>query len=146
MAAGRVVIVFDNLPLVAERLHSAAASLVRAAAFNVEARAKTHAAVDTGAMRSAIYTVTHTSSGYAAAASAASTASPTAEAHLQTEEPQPDRDTLAVVHAGMDYSVYVEYGTGRMAAQPFMTPAAAEEQPNLQKALGLLARQLETGV
>ena len=143
--ATRVVIVFDNIPVVAERLHGAVAKIVKTAAFNVEFRAKNHAAVDTGAMRSAIYTVTRDGSGYEEAAAQATEAratKPTIGAEMQTEEPRPDRDTLAIVHAGMNYSVYVEYGTGKMAAQPFMAPAAAEEQPRLQQALGVLAREL----
>ncbi len=131
--ASRVVIVFDDLPIVAERLHGAAAKLVKTAAFNVEARAKGNAAVDTGAMRAAIYTVTREGSGYAAAAASAASASINAE--MQSEEPRPEKDTSAVVHAGMNYSVYVEYGTVKMAAQPFMAPAAAAEEPNLQQAL-----------
>lgn len=142
--AGRILVVFDDLPLVAAHLHAAAVKIVKTAAFNIEGRAKSNAAVDTGAMRAAIYTVTRDSSGYAGAAAAATSVNPHAE--MQSEEPRPEKDTTAVVHAGMDYSVYVEHGTGKMAAQPFMTPAAAAEQPNLQRALGALARQLDTGI
>ncbi len=138
--ASRIVIVFDDLPIVAERLHAAAAKLVKTAAFNVEARAKGNAAVDTGAMRAAIYTVTRDGSGYAGAAADAASVNPHAE--MQSEEPQPAKDTSAVVHAGMNYSVYVEYGTVHMAAQPFMAPAAAAEQPNLQQALRKLAAEM----
>jgi HK97 gp10 family phage protein len=144
--ATRVVIVFDNLPLVAAHLQKAAADLVRTAAFNVEARAKSLAAVDTGAMRAAIYTVTRDSSGYSAAAAEATSASATAAEHLQDEEPRPEKATSAVVHAAMDYSDFVEHGTGHMAAQPFMTPAAAMETPRLQQALRKLATELESGV
>ena len=141
--ATRVVIVFDNLPVVSARLHAAVVKLIKTAAFNVEFRAKQHAAVDTGAMRSAIYTVTHDSSGYEEAAAQATEdrmKRPTISAEMQTEQPRPAKDTTAIVHAGMNYSIYVEYGTGRMAAQPFMAPAAAEEQPRLQRALEELAR------
>jgi hypothetical protein len=145
--ATRVVIVFDNIPVVAQRLHGAVAKLVKTAAFNVETRAKNHATVDTGAMKSAIYTVTREGSwrggdpgGYESATAEALSLNPKAE--MQDEEPRPERDTLAIVHAGMNYSVYVEYGTGKMAAKPFMAPAAAEEQPRLQQALGVLAREL----
>jgi HK97 gp10 family phage protein len=143
--ASRVVIVFDKLPVVAAHLHAAAAKLVKTAAFSVEFRAKAHAKVLTGAMRAAIYTVTRDGSGYAEAAAEVA-ATPNVHAEMQSEEPRPEKEMSAVVHAGMNYSVYVEYGTGRMAAQPFMAPAAAEEQPNLQRALGALARQLDTGI
>lgn len=144
--AGRVVVVFDNLPIVAAHLHEAAVKIVKTAALKIEFRAKDLAAVKTGAMRAAIYTVTRDGSGYAAAAAAAGSV-PNAHAEMmQSEEPRPAKDTMAVVHAGMDYSVYVEFGTGHMAAQPFMDPAAAAEEPNLQAALRALARQLDTGI
>lgn len=32
-------------------------------------------------------------------------------------------DRTAVVDVGKDYGIFVEYGTVKMAAQPFMTPA-----------------------
>lgn len=142
--ATRILVVFDNLPAVGAHLQAAAAKIVKTAAFNIEARAKANAAVDTGAMRAAIYTVTRDSSGYSGAAAAA--ASLNVHAEMQSEEPRPERDTTAVVHAGMDYSVFVEYGTVHMVAQPFMAPAAAAEQPNLDAALRALARQLDTGL
>jgi HK97 gp10 family phage protein len=140
--ASRVVVVFDDLPVVAERLHAAAAKLVRTTAFNVEARAKSFAtqSVDTGANRAAIYTVTREGSGYAGAAADAASLNPHAE--IQSEEPRPEKDTSAVVHAGMNYAIYLEYGTVKMAAQPFMAPAAAAERPNLQQALRKLAAEL----
>lgn len=39
-----------------------------------------------------------------------------------------------VSHA--DYSVYVEFGTSKMAAQPFMGPALDESTPEMERILG----------
>lgn len=49
----------------------------------------------------------------------------------QTEEAVPDR-LRAVVESAADYSVFVEYGTVNMEAQPFFTPSfeSARRQVN----------------
>lgn len=39
------------------------------------------------------------------------------------------------ITAGAEYSVYVEYGTSKMAAQPFMTPAAEAAFPGFVAAM-----------
>jgi HK97 gp10 family phage protein len=138
--ADRVIVLLDRIPEVSEHLHVALAKIIKTAAFNIEARAKNEAVVDTGAMRAAIYTVTRNSSGYSSAAAQAESLQPGAP--MQTEVPPPEKDTSAVVHAGMNYSVYVEYGTTKMAAQPFIAPAVAAEQPNFQQAIRRLAGEL----
>lgn len=40
---------------------------------------------------------------------------------------------LAAVGPNMDYSIYVEYGTYKMAAQPYMRPAADVVRPKFIK-------------
>ncbi len=40
-----------------------------------------------------------------------------------------------VVESPVDYSVYQEYGTSRMAARPYMTPAVEIVRPRLLSAL-----------
>jgi len=40
-------------------------------------------------------------------------------------------DMNASVDVGAEYGIFVEYGTRRMAAEPFMTPAVAEVQPTI---------------
>lgn len=47
----------------------------------------------------------------------------------------------AEVSASTSYSDYVEYGTSRMAAQPYMGPAFDEHAPNLEKALGQIGEK-----
>lgn len=66
--------------------------------YEVEARAKIYAAVDTGFMKS----------------------------NIDTEGPATVGPGQALVTSAAEYSEHVEYGTSRMAAQPFMTPAVAE--------------------
>jgi HK97 gp10 family phage protein len=104
---------------------------VRATAFGVEADAKMLAAVDTGAMRASIFTVTSKSNGFGAASSAASSKRPDAEIN----DPTPGKPPLmtAYVAPGVNYAYYVEFGTGKMAAQPFMTPAVEKADDNFSK-------------
>ena len=78
----------------------------RKAAFDIEAQAKTRAAVDTGNMKNSI-----NASG----------------------------DKLAWrVDSPAEYSLYVEFGTSRMGAQPFMVPAVEMVRPSFLAALKAL--------
>lgn len=58
---------------------------------------------------------------------------------IQTEM---EGDLTAHVVAGVEYAVYVELGTYKAAAQPYLTPAAAQVEPqfidNIKKALNAL--------
>lgn len=42
----------------------------------------------------------------------------------------PESATSAVVGSDLDYSVYVEYGTSKMPAQPHLTPAVDAARPD----------------
>lgn len=46
----------------------------------------------------------------------------------------------AVVGTGVEYAEFVEYGTSRMAAQPYMTPAAEVVKPAWHRAWQELLR------
>lgn len=52
--------------------------------------------------------------------------------------PRPaDREGLAWrIGPTTDYAPFVEFGTSRMRARPFMVPASEQEKPRLLKALG----------
>lgn len=136
-----IKLVKNDYATLADKLREAAKAIVKNAAFNVEHRAKDKAPVDTGALKSSIYTVTSESSGYAEAASGAGAVN--GNATMQSEEPRPDRATLAVVHAGMDYATYVEFGTVHMGAQPFLVPAVEDERPDWEHALSKLEERLK---
>lgn len=76
--------------------------------------------VDTGAMQQSISAVTSEGSDYAANVAAASGMNPKAEF---APEATLDGPLDAAVQVPVDYAAYVELGTSRMAAQPFLTPA-----------------------
>jgi HK97 gp10 family phage protein len=94
---------------------------VRATAFDVQGIAVSLAAVDTGAMRASIFVKTHGGGQ-----------EPNALGDAEVSDPTPGDPPLmtAYVAPGVNYAGYVEFGTPRMAAQPFMTPAveAAEDK------------------
>jgi HK97 gp10 family phage protein len=43
--------------------------------------------------------------------------------------------TTGVVEAGAHYAVFVEFGTYKMGAQPYMVPALEQVKPSLQAAI-----------
>lgn len=94
---------------------------VRKTAFKIESDAKTFTPVDTGALRASIYTVTPRTSTYSSATASARGLNPDFRA---TVEIQAKQELLAYVAVGASYGVFVEYGTRRMPARPFLTPAA----------------------
>ena len=89
--------------------------------FELEAEAKKRAPRLTSAMANSIYTVTKEHDGYANASGAARQANPQAETQ---PHPKPSGNVLAHVGPCVNYAEYVEFGTSRMAAQPYLTPAA----------------------
>lgn len=48
---------------------------------------------------------------------------------------RPTGQTSAEVFTGIDYSIYQEYGTYKMSAQPFMVPAAWHAMPQFYAAM-----------
>lgn len=139
--ASSIKLVKNDFAALADKLHDAAKAVVKNAAFNVEHRAKERAPVDTGFLRASLYTVTGESSGYANAA--ADAASQNAKATMQSEEPSPDKDTTAVVHAGANYAAAVEYGSAHGPAQPFLVPAVEDERPDWEHALAKIEERLK---
>jgi len=59
---------------------------------------------------------------------------------IQTE---PTGETSGMVSTNIEYSVYQEYGTVKMAATPYMTPAAENERRHFLRKLGDLEARLE---
>jgi len=99
---------------------------VREVAFDAEGEMKARAVVDTGAMKNSVHTVMSDFNNFAAAqaASRGSNGNARLAAH-----PTPPRHS-AYVGPGVDYAEFVELGTHRMAAQPFVIPGlnAAERK------------------
>jgi HK97 gp10 family phage protein len=133
---------FNYLPAMAAKVHMVAKQLVKKAAFDVEAAAKGRAAVDTGFMRSAIYTVTpdarFNTGGHSTYGQGISGAG-----KLEPEIEHPPNDLTAYVVAGAEYSIYVEDGTRYMVAQPFMAPAAEDVRPSFEMAFAKLEEYLK---
>ena len=89
--------------------------------FELEAEAKKRAPRDTSAMSNSIYTATKKHNGYSAASGAARQANKEAETQ---PHPMPTGDVIARVGPCVNYAAFVEFGTSRMASQPFLSPAA----------------------
>jgi len=58
-------------------------------------------------------------------------------------QPEMTGETSGAVYTEIEYSVYQEYGTSRMAATPYMTPAAENERRHFMRKLGDLEASLE---
>lgn len=92
-------------------------------AFQIEKRAKELAPYETGALRNSIYTVTQKEDGYGKAQSAAKSANPGV---MTNPHPTPTGNIIANVGPCVNYAEYQEFGTSKMGAQPYLTPAVEE--------------------
>jgi HK97 gp10 family phage protein len=102
----------NKLPHLPAELESDVTADVKRAAFEVEALAKAKAPVRTGTLRRSIHTVFS------------------------------NNDRTAVVGPSVDYGLYVEMGTRRMAARPYMRPAAEAVLPRYVDRLKVTLRTL----
>lgn len=67
----------------------------------------------------------------------AKTLAPVDTGHLRSSiQHHPTGALSAEVTVGAEYGPYVEFGTSRMGAQPFLTPAVQQHGPTMEKALG----------
>lgn len=89
--------------------------VIRAGAFAIQRVAAEKAPVDTGFLKSSI-TVGHPSG----------------------RDLSPG-DIEAVIGPEADYGVFVEFGTSKMGAQPYMTPAVEQVAPRIESALAAIA-------
>ena len=137
--SGKIRIKLNRLPELKGDLRVKAGQAVRKAALDIEAEAKAHAPVDTGALKNSIYTASAGKSDYSAAASAAHSANPKAQLF-------PDKGkagTLrAVVAVGVSYGALIEFGGVKRAGTPFMYPAAQKVLPEFEKAIQQLLSKL----
>ena len=131
--AANMVVVFNNFAAISVEMRHTMEQLVRKAALDIEREAKIRAPVDTGFMRNSIYAVTHMSSDYGTG-----TDTPPSGASLLPELPKPKDRLTALVAVGASYGAYVEMGTSRMAAQPYLIPAADVVRPQFVEALARL--------
>jgi HK97 gp10 family phage protein len=116
----RILLDTKELDRISAKLGKSRNAIVRRAAFEVESEAKQNAPYDTTALRNSIYTVTKGSNGY----SKASNSAKSKRTGIETEAHPTPPEGSAYVGPCVGYAEFVEFGTSRMAAQPYLTPAA----------------------
>ena len=104
---------------------------IRATAFDVGANARANAAVDTGAMKASIFTKTHFGSNFQDAGGEALGRNN----EVEIDDPTPTDCPLmtAYIAPGVNYAYFQEFGTDRMAAHPFLTPAIEKADADFEK-------------
>jgi phage gpG-like protein len=118
---------------VGEKIAEGVSAGIREAAFAVEDQAKMNVqnvgAIDTGALRSSIYTQTDQSNDRGSAIAQAQARNPSVSSG-EISTFVPDRFS-ARVGVAVEYGIYVEMGVagsafGNMPARPYLTPAAEQ--------------------
>ncbi len=112
-----------ELDRIAAQLNIKREAVGRRMAFQIEGLAKQLAPKKYGALRNSIYTVTTQVNGYTEAQAAAKAANPNVTTN---PHPTPTGNIIANVGPSVDYAEYQEFGTSRMAAQPYLTPAVEQ--------------------
>ena len=102
--------------------------IVRSVAFDVQGRAVIYSRWKTGANRASIFVRTSKTNGYQAASEAAKQAAAAKGVIVETHDPTPGDPEVgtAYVAPGMEYSFFLEFGTSRMPAYPFIFPAVED--------------------
>lgn len=107
-----ISVTFDKFPQIAAAMPERAGQVVRKASFDVEGQAKNRVPVDTGALKNSISTEFE------------------------------DGGLTGIIAPHMEYAAYVEYGTKRMSAQPYMTPAAEAVAPAFVAAMKQMLQEI----
>lgn len=115
------IVLSSHIPEITPAIIREVGKVVKGTALSIERNAKLAAPVDTGALRASIHTVTWTQNGYPDSAMAASGLNPKAVIFDPLPKPKP---LQALVAVAVDYGEFLEMGTARQNAQPYLTPAA----------------------
>lgn len=97
--------------------------------------------VDTGSLQQGFYQVHSQNDTYADAVSAAQAVNPAV--HILDECDPPDSDTIAHVGNVTEHSVYIEFGTSKMPAQPYFFSTADQMHDQL---VDLFARAVSDAI
>lgn len=118
-------VLFNHFPRLQAALHALVVQGVKKAAFDIQAQAQTRCPVDTGFLKSSIYTITDDGSTYGTGVVPAKP-----DQHLlpSTDQP-PQTDAQAIVAVGAEYGIYVEMGSAHHGAKPYLVPAAEAVRP-----------------
>ena len=136
-AFGELIVIYDILPELAEKLTKALDEAVRKAAFDIQAAAQAAAPVDTGFLKNSIYVVTDNGQSTYGAIQEPTDGQ---EALPEVEPPKRHQATVAVA---ANYGVYVEFGSAHGPAQPYLTPAVALVAPQFLAALEKMEALME---
>ena len=115
-----VVIDTKEVDRVMKALGMSRDAIVRTIGFDIESAAKQNAPVDTSALRNSIYTETSQGGTFNVAESNAKGAN---NKVTTIQHPKPD-EGFVNVGPSVNYAEFVEFGTSRQAAQPYLVPAA----------------------
>ena len=126
---------FNHFDALAEQFHRAIGQVIKKSAFDLQAAAQSLAPVDTGNLKNSIYTKTIDGDQYPGGGS---------EAPVDNQIPDVDEMT-AYVGVGAMYGVYVELGTTRMPAHPYLAPATESVRPNFEAAMGMIESKMQGG-
>ena len=107
-----ISVTFDKFPQIAAAMPEKTSQVVRKAAFDIEGQAKNRAPVDTGALKNSISTEFE------------------------------NNGLTGIIAPHMEYATFVEFGTKRMSAQPYMTPAAEAVAPAFISAMKQMLQEL----
>src|SRR5437870_11672777 len=103
---------FNHFPQIAARIKPACKEIVTNTTLYTRDAVQGGAAVRTGFMKGAVYSVTPDG------ASTYGQVAPTKKGSYLLPEVRPDNDTTGIAGAAANYSVYVNDGTRSMAAEP----------------------------
>lgn len=118
------MIEFNHLSELAEALHKAIAEHVAKTAKDVMTGAVERSPDATGFLESSVYVSTHEGSTYGQGVQA-----PPKGATLLPEVEKPTNDQEALIAVGASYGEYVELGTSKMSARPYLYPSIDAAQP-----------------
>lgn len=111
------------------------ADVIATIAFAIERQAKVNAPVDTGALRSSIYTkLKH--GGHQP---------DQRDGVVYVDIPEPDSELEAIVGPTVVYGINQELGSSHTAAQPYLSPAVEYVADNLEQFNGDMGRALTDG-
>jgi HK97 gp10 family phage protein len=148
----RVTIKFNHLDEVTEIARDVLEDVTKIVAVEVRARAKQNVtnvdAVDTGNLRASIYTRFYNFDGRPNRLNIGGRFYSTKQKReievdpnkLGEPIPPPKKRLEAHVGVAAEYGMYIEFGTVRMAARPYLTPAATEVRKTVKP---LVAKKLK---
>ena len=113
MADVTVTIQFNKFAQIAEALPAKTKTVVKKASFDVEGQAKNRVPVDTGALKNSISTEFH------------------------------DGGLTGIIAPHTEYALFVELGTQRQSAQPYMFPAADAVRPAFIAACKQMLKEID---